>query len=108
MIRTLPRWHRGASRSVTDDCEDNSMILQPGTTEFRANGTHQLPHVGRPLWRRGRLLLVLMALLLVGAVVLVVNRSQSAAPAPTVPVAAPLVAHGQVLPARQAHVGAQS
>jgi multidrug efflux pump subunit AcrA (membrane-fusion protein) len=84
------------------------MILQPGTTEFRANGTHQLPRVGRPLWRRGRLLLVLMALLLVSAVVLVVNRSQSAAPPPPLAVAAPLVAHGQVMPARQAHVGTQS
>src|SRR5947207_9107063 len=108
MIRTLQRWHRGASRSVMDDCEDDSMILQPGTTEFRANGTHQLPHVGRSLWRRGRLLLVLIALLVVSAVALVVNRSQSATPASPVFVAAPLVAHGQVMPARQAHVGTQS
>jgi biotin carboxyl carrier protein len=84
------------------------VILQPGSTEFRANGTHQRAHVGRPLWRRGQLLLIVVVLLLVSVVVLVVNRSQSAAPAPTVPVAAPLVAHGQVMPARQAHVGTQS
>src|SRR5947207_14202250 len=100
MIRTLQRWHRGASRSVMDDCEDDSMILQPGPTEFRANGTHQLPHVGRSLWRPGRLLLVLLALLVVSAVPLVVNRSPSATPASPVLVSAPLVAQRQVAPRR--------
>lgn len=84
------------------------MILEPGTTEVRTNGTRHLPHVRRPLWRRGRLTLVVLVLLLISAVVLVLTRSQPAAPVTSVPVAAPLVAHGQVMPARQAHVGTQS
>lgn len=101
-------WHLGASKFATGDCEGKSLILQPGTTEFRTNGTRHPPNVRRPLGGRARPLLIVLTLLLVSAVVLALHRSQTAAPPPGVAVEAPLVAHGQVMPARQAHVGTQS
>src|SRR5689334_15295931 len=85
------------------------MILNP-TESMRtpSNGTTRSPKVRGPMWRRRRTLLIALALLLVIAVAARVLLVQSA-PAPTVtaPTTAPLVAHGQVLPAQQAHVGTQ-
>jgi len=53
------------------------------------------------------LFLILGALLLV-ALVLALTRSQSAPPAAvTAPAAAPFIAHGQIVPTRQARVGTQ-
>jgi multidrug resistance efflux pump len=63
-----------------------------------------------PLWRRRRVqLIALGVVVLLAAIALKVAASQSAPqPQAATQPAAPLVAHGQVAPVRQAHVGTQA
>jgi multidrug efflux pump subunit AcrA (membrane-fusion protein) len=64
---------------------------------------------GPPLWRRRAVLLIGLGLLLLVVLAVAVMRSQSAPSMPAAPQeAAPLIAHGQILPARQARVGTQA
>jgi multidrug efflux pump subunit AcrA (membrane-fusion protein) len=80
-------------------------ILLPPTD----GATHRVPRRSIPLWRRRRLQLLVLALTLVVAVALVLARSQpQSSTQVAAPAAAPLVAHGQILPARQARVGTQT
>jgi HlyD family secretion protein len=59
-----------------------------------------------PVWRRRRVLVGGLGLLVLATLATVVLSSRSGAPPPTAtPVAAPLVAHGQVVPVQQARVG---
>lgn len=86
------------------------MTVEPATLLAPADGrTHPLPRPRVPLWRRRRLQLLALAVVLVLALVLVLTRSQTQPSTELVSQpAAPLVAHGQILPARQARVGTQA
>lgn len=79
------------------------------TTHLLTNGTARAPKRRPPMWRRKRVIVIVLGVLVLGAIVLRLVLSQPApSPASPAPVAAPLVAHGQLLPARQAHVGTQA
>ena len=67
------------------------------------------PPARRPRWRRRRpLLLILGGLLAVVLASVLLRASQTSQPAPATPVAAPLIAHGQIMPTRLARVGTQA
>lgn len=61
-----------------------------------------------PGWRRPRVVLASLAVLLIGAVVLVKLATPTAPPPTSAPTSVVLLAHGQIVPARQAHVGTQA
>jgi multidrug efflux pump subunit AcrA (membrane-fusion protein) len=68
------------------------------------------PHASRrPVWRRPRVLLTVLGALLALGVAGVALSSRTAAPPPAAtPTSSALVAHGQIMPARQARVGTQA
>jgi len=74
------------------------------------NGTARPTRARISVWRRRRVLLIVAGVLLLALVLLRLVSLQTAPPAASVApaVAAPLVAHGQVMPTRQAHVGTQA
>lgn len=76
------------------------------------NGTARPTRARPAVLQRKRVLLIVLGLLLAGVVLLRLATLQTTSTTgsnPVVPaVAAPLVAHGQVMPTRQAHVGTQS
>jgi biotin carboxyl carrier protein len=62
----------------------------------------------RPWWRRPRPLLALLGLLLLAVLAAALLTTRQSAPTTTAPpTAAPLIAHGQIVPTRVAHVGTQ-
>jgi multidrug efflux pump subunit AcrA (membrane-fusion protein) len=89
-------------------CKDEPvMVHTPEPTTINGNShLSRRKAPARPGWRRPRVLLGGLAVLLVLAVVAAFTtwRSQPVAPPAT---SAPLVAHGQILPVHQAHVGTQ-
>jgi biotin carboxyl carrier protein len=84
------------------------VILEPPRkSQPSTDGTTRAARSRPAVWRRRRVQVIGLGVLLLGAV-LVLTRSQSAPPAPATPQpAAPLIAHGQILPAHQARVGTQ-
>ena len=85
------------------------MLLKPSEPRTTADGPaiSPRPAARRRWWRRRRLLLGGLGLLLVVSLVAALLSSrQQAAPAPQ-PAAAPLIAHGQIVPATLARVGTQ-
>jgi multidrug efflux pump subunit AcrA (membrane-fusion protein) len=86
------------------------MIVAPGTRpHVQTNGTAPLGRRRPPPWRRGRVVLgaALVVLLMAAVAVKVLIVELAPPPSTAAPVVAPLVAHGQIMPARQAHVGTQ-
>ena len=84
------------------------LIQATDGTRTLPNGATRPTRRRPPVWRRRRTILIALGVLLVVAVVLRVVLAQSApAPAAAPQAAAPLVAHGEVLPVHQAHVGTQ-
>jgi multidrug efflux pump subunit AcrA (membrane-fusion protein) len=84
------------------------ILEKPGTSRTPPNGTVHQTRSRPPFWRRRWVLVVILGALLAGGVALAITRSAPATPtATTAPAAAPPVAHGQVLPQRQARVGTQ-
>lgn len=82
------------------------IIEKPGSPQIGADAVPRMRPPRRSAWRSRRLLLIGLVVLLLGVVALVEIRQQSQPPAPAVtPAAAPLIAHGQILPAQQARVG---
>src|SRR5215510_12788297 len=109
MIRRRPRSHRGALRSATENCEGSAVIVEPSTTpQSRTDGRTRIVRPTRVGWRRPRVLFIVLGVMLLAVLAVAIIRSQ-ATPQPqtaTQP-AAPLIAHGQILPTRQARVGTQ-
>jgi hypothetical protein len=84
------------------------IVETPGVTQPLNDGTVRVRHPRRPLWRRRLVQLIALGALLLVAVVLAISRLQSGPTAPVAaPTQAPLIAHGQILPAQQARVGTQ-
>lgn len=82
---------------------------ETGTSQIPVDGTTRAPRSRPSIWRRRRTVLVGGTVLVLSAVLIGFIISRSTRPPATAPqAAAPLVAHGQVLPALQAHVGTQS
>ena len=86
------------------------MILEKPDSKPGLDGAPHVPRRPRQRWWRRRWILVALPGLLVLAVLGVVLTNQRAAqPAATpTPVSAALIAHGQIVPARVAHVGTQA
>src|SRR5438105_15657779 len=86
------------------------MILSsPAAGQPTTNGPLRTRPKKPPLWRRRRTLFIAMGLLLIVAVAVALTRSQSAPSAPPAQqTAAPLIAHGQIVPTHQARVGTQA
>jgi HlyD family secretion protein len=80
---------------------EGTVVSQPPTP------TPPTPRPRRPpVWRQRRVLVAGLGLLVLASVVIVMMSSRAAAPPPAAtPVAAALVAHGQVVPVQQARVG---
>jgi multidrug efflux pump subunit AcrA (membrane-fusion protein) len=101
-----------------EDCEGKAVIVEP--PDKAADLSNGPAHVVRrrpqwlrrgkaPAWRRRGVLFAGLGILLVAVVILGITRSQSAPAAPTAtPATAPLIAHGQIVPAQQARVGTQA
>jgi multidrug efflux pump subunit AcrA (membrane-fusion protein) len=84
------------------------IVETPGITQPLNDGTLRVRHPRRPLWRRRLVQLIGLGVLLLVVAVLAMSRLQPGPAAPVAPpVAAPLIAHGQILPAQQARVGTQ-
>jgi multidrug efflux pump subunit AcrA (membrane-fusion protein) len=66
------------------------------------------PRRSPPIWRRPRIVLAGFVMLLIAALVLVKLAASTPPPATPTPASAPLLAHGQVTPSRQARVGSQA
>jgi multidrug efflux pump subunit AcrA (membrane-fusion protein) len=78
--------------------ESNGKLTPPGPRRRRAP----------PVWRRPRIVLAILGLLLVGVVAVVKLATPTVPPAAPVPTNVALLAHGQIVPARQARVGTQA
>jgi biotin carboxyl carrier protein len=88
-----------------------SRLGQPPTQPPAGLGLQAPPQAPqrRPLWRRPRVLLGILGLLLLFGIAAAAVNSRSAAPAVvTAPASTALIAHGQIMPARQARVGTQA
>ena len=86
------------------------MIIEPPgqTAPPRSDGTTRVARRRTPLWRHRRVQLGALSVVLAVILVAALSRSQTGAPTAVTPAAAaPLIAHGQILPARQARVGTQ-
>jgi multidrug efflux pump subunit AcrA (membrane-fusion protein) len=81
------------------------MITQPAP--IVTNGTRTPRPPRRAWWRQRRVLFAVLAVLLIVVVLTAVALPRSAPPPAPPPAAAALIAHGQIVPARQARVGTQ-
>src|SRR5690242_5960071 len=103
----LPPRHRDGSRYKMESCMVEAVIhLAPSAVEGNGKLTPpgMRPRRSPPVWRRPRVLLASFAFLLIGAIVLVKLATPTAPPAAPTPASAALIAHGQIVPARQARV----
>ncbi len=83
------------------------VVIPPENVSLRTDGPVHRTRTRPPWWRRRRTLLLGLGLLLLAAIVLAVTRPQSPPPLPAPQASAPLIAHGQIVPAQQARVGTQ-
>src|SRR5438270_1257638 len=104
------RLHRGKSKFATEDCEGNGVIVSaPHTTQPATDGAARARLAKKPpVWHRRRWQLGALGLVLLVGIAVALSRSQSAPPTQNAqPAAAPLIAHGQIVPTQQARVGTQ-
>jgi hypothetical protein len=93
-------------------CVVETLIELPPSPPVERNGKLSFPgkrpRRAPPVWRRPRVVLAVIGLLLIGAVVLVKLAPPGTPPPASTLTNAALLAHGQIVPARQARVGTQA
>jgi multidrug efflux pump subunit AcrA (membrane-fusion protein) len=102
---------RDVSKFAMEDCGGSPMVLDPVQPRVALDGSPSLPRIARvqprpAWWRRRRWQIAGLALLVViVGVVLSAQRSPAPGPSASPTPSTALIAHGKIMPARQARVG---